>query len=164
MYTLHSKVWCGLYDGNIDFDAAIASAEEELKESESEETETAGNDDSAAQGLTDDSAAQNLTDDDTVTDTSNSEASDAGAVSQEFKDAMDSYEKYFDEYVELMQKMADNPDDLSIFMEYADFIGQYNDMMEKFNALEDSEMTDSERAYYIEVQARINAKLLAAAQ
>ena len=36
---------------------------------------------------------------------------------------------------------------------------QYADTMQKFTALEDDEMNDAEAAYYIEVNARISAKL-----
>ena len=48
--------------------------------------------------------------------------------------------------------------------EYTEFMGKYTDTMTKFEAIEDSDMNDAETAYYIEVQTRINQKLLGAIQ
>lgn len=85
---------------------------------------------------------------------------DTGKIRDKFKAAMDSYEKFFDEYVAIMQKYQQNPTDLSILADYAKYAGQYADMMQKMEAWEDEELNAAETAYYIEVQARISKKLL----
>ena len=41
-----------------------------------------------------------------------------------------------------------------------DYLGQYNDMMKKMEALKDKDMTTEESLYYVEVTARIEKILL----
>ena len=79
----------------------------------------------------------------------------------EFKTAMDSYEKFMDEYVDFMKKYKANPGDMSLIMDYADYMSKYSDFVQDFEEWEDSEdMNTAEAAYYIDVQARVNKKLL----
>ena len=82
------------------------------------------------------------------------------SIGAEFKAAMDSYEAFFDEYVAIMKKYKDNPMDISILADYADYMGQYADMMQKFEKWENEDLNEAELAYYIDVQARITKKLL----
>lgn len=81
-------------------------------------------------------------------------------IDPEFKAAMDSYEKFFDEYVAIMKKYQENPNDMSILNDYATYMGQYADMMQKLAEWENDDLNAAEAAYYVEVQARINQKLL----
>lgn len=85
-------------------------------------------------------------------------------VSAKFKKAMDSYESFFDKYVAFMKKYKKNPSDLELIADYSDYMQQYTDTMEKFAALEDSEMTTEEALYYAEVNARITKKLAEVAE
>lgn len=77
----------------------------------------------------------------------------------EFKEALDSYEDFFDEYCEFMKKYNESPDDLSLILEYTDYLTQYYETMDKMSALDDGEMNDAELKYYLEVTTRINGKL-----
>ena len=81
-------------------------------------------------------------------------------IDPDFKAAVDSYEAFFDEYVAIMKKYKENPTDLSILTDYATYMGQYADMMQKFEAWENEDLNKAELAYYIDVQARITKKLL----
>lgn len=90
--------------------------------------------------------------------------SSSGGISSDFKAAMDSYEKFFDEYVAIMKKYANNPSDMSILGDYTKYMGQYADMMADFEKWESEDMNAAETAYYIEVQGRITKKLLEVAQ
>ena len=85
---------------------------------------------------------------------------EAQEIDSEFKAAMDSYEKFFDEYVAIMKKYQENPNDLSILTDYAAYVGQYADMMQKLEKWENEDLNAAEAAYYVEVQTRINQKLL----
>ena len=78
----------------------------------------------------------------------------------EFKEAIDSYEAFFDEYCEFMKKYNESPNDLTLLTQYAEYIAQYTDTMSKMEALDDGEMNDAETKYYAEVTSRINQKLL----
>ncbi len=77
-----------------------------------------------------------------------------------FKAAMDSYEKFFNEYVAIVKKYKDNPTDMSILSDYAAYMGQYADMVQKMEKWENEDLNAAEVAYYIDVQARISKKLL----
>lgn len=78
----------------------------------------------------------------------------------EFKEAIDSYEDFFDEYCDFMKKFNESPDDLSLLGEYIEYMTQYSVTMEKMNELDDGEMNDAEMKYYLEVTTRINQKLI----
>lgn len=81
-------------------------------------------------------------------------------IRADFKAAMDSYEKFFDEYVAIVKKYKDDPTDTAIFSDYSSYVGQYVDMMQKFKDWNSKDLNKAETAYYIEVQARITKKLL----
>ena len=93
------------------------------------------------------------------------EPSESGdGLRPEFKEAMDSYEAFFDEYIAFMERYsASDGSDLSILADYATYMSRYAEMMEDFEAWENEEMNAAETAYYIEVQTRINQKLMDAA-
>ena len=59
-----------------------------------------------------------------------------------------------------MRKYQANPSDLSLLMDYADYMSQYATLVEDFEDWEDEDMNDAEMAYYLEVQARVSQKLL----
>lgn len=85
---------------------------------------------------------------------------DDSTIRPEFKEMMDSYEEFFDEYVAFMNKFSENSSDLTLLAEYATYMSKYADMVEKMDAVDESELTNAELAYYIEVNARIEQKLL----
>ena len=88
------------------------------------------------------------------------EGKEDNSIDPEFKAAMDSYEKFFDEYVAIMKKYKANPMDMSILSDYAKYMGQYADMMQQFEKWEKEDLNAAETAYYIDVQARVTQKLL----
>ena len=88
------------------------------------------------------------------------DTSNNGGLDPDFKAAMDSYEKFMDEYVAFMKKYKDNPSDLGLLADYADYMSKYADFVEDFEKWEDEEMNAAETAYYIDVQARVSKKLL----
>lgn len=81
-------------------------------------------------------------------------------IRPEFKEALDSYEDFFDEYCDFMKKFNESPDDLSLLGEYTEYLTQYSETMEKMESLDDGEMNDAEMKYYLEVTTRINQKLI----
>lgn len=101
---------------------------------------------------------------DTTPQKSENNESQADDIRADFKTAMDSYEKFFDEYVAIMKKYANNPTDTSILADYTKYIGKYTKMMEDFEKWESEDMNAAETAYYIEVQGRISKKLVEVTQ
>ena len=85
-------------------------------------------------------------------------------IRPEFREAMESYEAFFDDYAEFMQAYAESDDTLSMLGEYADFVAKYAELTADFEAIDESELSDAEAMYYAEVSLRISQKLLNAAQ
>lgn len=83
-----------------------------------------------------------------------------GELRSDFKEAMDSYENFMNDYAEFMKKYKDNPTDTSLLADYADYMTKYADMVEKFDKWESEDLNDAELAYYIDVQARVSKLLL----
>lgn len=79
---------------------------------------------------------------------------------KDFKDAMDSYEAFMDEYVTFMKKYSDNPSDVGLLVDYAKYVSKYAEMVDRFDKWESEDLNDAELAYYIDVQARVSKKLL----
>lgn len=77
----------------------------------------------------------------------------------EFKEAMDSYEAFFDEYVEYMQLYQSDPTNMELLLGLSDMIAREAEMMDQFDAWQSGDLNSAEMAYYLEVQARIYKKL-----
>ena len=88
--------------------------------------------------------------------------SSTDSIRPEFKEAMDSYEAFFDEYCEFMIKYNENSDDLSLLADYLDYMTKYTETMAKLDEWNSDEMTDEEALYYFKVMNNINEKLLKA--
>ena len=86
-------------------------------------------------------------------------------IRPEVKEALDSYEAYMDEYIAFMEryKAADASDMAAMMGDYMDMLSRYSEFAEKIDALGESELTNAELAYYIEVTNRVSQKLLNAA-
>lgn len=83
-----------------------------------------------------------------------------GGIRSDFKAAMDSYESFMNEYVDFMKKYSANPSDMGLLAEYSKYMSKLSEMTENFEKWDDEEMTDAEAAYYLDVQTRVNKKLL----
>lgn len=91
-------------------------------------------------------------------------SSSSTGLSKEFKDAMDSYESFMDEYVEFMKKYKANSTDPTLLSQYSTMLQKYSQQVSAFNKWNSSNMSIEEANYYIEVQSRVNKKLLEVAQ
>ena len=78
----------------------------------------------------------------------------------DFKEAMDSYEAFYDEYCMFMRKFNENASDLTLLSEYGDMLSKAEDMNEAFEAWNEDEMNDAELKYYLEVSNRVMQKML----
>lgn len=100
----------------------------------------------------------------TTTKTTTTNSVNNIGISADFKAAMDSYESFMDEYIAFMKKYKDNPSDLSLLTDYADYMSKYADFVEDFEGWEDEDMNAAELSYYLDVQTRVSKKLLEVAQ
>ena len=83
--------------------------------------------------------------------------------SADFKASMDSYEQFFDQYVEFMKKYKDSGDSISMLADYTKMMQQYTDTMNKLNAIDQNSLSAADEAYYLEVMGRITQKLASVA-
>lgn len=95
----------------------------------------------------------------TVTDAPPPPATPAG-IRPEFKEVMDSYEAFFDEYCRFMESFSKSGNTASMLSEYMRFLTRYAECMEELEAMDDGTLSDAELAYYNEVMLRISEKLL----
>lgn len=105
--------------------------------------------------------AEETHEENTVSESSSkSETVDSDEIRSEFKEAMDSYEAFYDEYCDLLKQYTQNPSDSALLTKYFDMMAKVIEMDEKFKAWDEKDMTTAEQKYYIEVSARIAQKLL----
>ena len=78
----------------------------------------------------------------------------------EFKEAMDAYEAFYDEYCEFMVEYQKNPTDLTLLAKYGELMIKVTEMDKAFEEWEEGEMNDAELKYYLEVSNRIMQKLI----
>lgn len=72
-------------------------------------------------------------------------------ISIEFKEAMDSYEAFFDEYAEFMKKFSKSGNAVGMMLDYSSYMTKYADAMDKLNKVDTEKLTIEEQKYYIEV-------------
>ncbi len=135
-----------------------------VDEPETTETESTQATETEVTEVTETTVTENSTT--TSTDTESSTQTETAVSSTdirpEFKEAMDSYEAFFDEYCEFMKKYNASDDTTSLLADYASYMVKYTDTMQKMNNISEDKLTDAEVAYYSEVSARISAKLIEA--
>lgn len=85
---------------------------------------------------------------------------DSGLVSPEFKKTMDDYEAWFDHYCDVMKRYQEDSTNLELLSEMTDLLTEETTMLEEMESMDQSEMNTAELAYYLEVTARIEKKLL----
>ncbi len=95
-----------------------------------------------------------------VSEESTQSDTDTGVLSPEFKKTMDDYEAWFDHYCEVMKKYQENPSDMELLSEMGTLIAEEEKMLKQMESMDESEMNSAELAYYIDVTARIQKKLL----
>ena len=83
-------------------------------------------------------------------------------IRPEFKESMDAYEAFFDEYVSFMKSVDETDMNMDTMMKYYDFLSKYSEAMDALDAVDESELSEEEDRYYLEVMLRIEQKLLEA--
>lgn len=92
------------------------------------------------------------------------ESAPADGIRPEFREAMESYEAFFDEYVAFMEAVDNENTSADYLVKYYDYLAQYTETMEKLDAIDESELSPQEDILYLETMNRINVKLLQATQ
>ncbi len=140
------------YEGNNVIDIMIEAPKEESSNNNSEET----NNNNTTNNNTNNN---NTSNNNTTNNNTNNNTQMVNGMRKDFKDAMDSYEKFMDEYIAFMKKYNANPSDLSLLTEYTKILDKYNKFVDDFDNWESDDLNTKEAAYYLEVQTRVNKKI-----
>lgn len=161
-YTVESNSYEGFYSANnsdgysifLNYDeddctmkASVRAPEGNVPQALGTDSEDAAKENANSDGSADnaaDAVGQNLAD----------------GVRPEFKEAMDSYEEFYDEYCDILKKYTENPSDMNLLTDYADMMTKSAEMTEKFNAWENNDLNNAELEYYLDVNNRVMKKLL----
>ena len=106
--------------------------------------------------------------DDSYSDSQNTDSiqdqqsSDPGVVDPQLKAMLDSYEEFIDEYIKFLKTYTNSNDPMAMLSEYTTYMTKYSDLMQKISELDSKQdqMSQADRAYYIDWNARIQKKLL----
>ncbi len=151
------------YLGNNVMSIDLKKGEEEIEtdsEAVSEEKEKASE---TKQEKTEDSKKKSETKkkESTSAESSSKDSDLVDGMHPEFKEAMDSYEEFMDEYCEFMEKYKDSDGtDIGMLADYTEYLSKYTEFVDSFDDWDEDEMNDAELAYYLDVQNRVNKKLL----
>lgn len=80
-------------------------------------------------------------------------------VRPEFKEAVDSYEGFFDEYCSFMERYTKSENPLGMMNDYINFLSRYQTMLQKFSAIANTDMNEAEALYYQRAYERIMRKI-----
>lgn len=78
----------------------------------------------------------------------------------EFKEAMDAYEAFYDEYCEFMEEYKKNPSDMTLLPKYTEMLEKVAEMNEAFETWDEDELSDAELKYYLDVTNRVMEKMV----
>lgn len=90
------------------------------------------------------------------------EKNELTGIRPEFKEAMDSYEAFFDKYIDFMNRYenADTTELMNMMTDYLQYMTDFVETMEEMEEMEDEEMSTEEALYYAQVTSRISRKLM----
>ena len=88
---------------------------------------------------------------------------DYSLVTPEFKELMDSYEAFYDKYIEFMNNYNSGEGDIMQMMsDYTDMMAQMDEWSRKIDEIDESTLSPADDAYFLLVTLRIEQKLLGA--
>lgn len=90
-------------------------------------------------------------------DSSSDEVADG--IRSDFKEAMDAYEAFYDEYCEILKKYYENPTDMTLLTQYSSLMSKAVEMEDAFAKWESEDLNAAELEYYLQVNSRVMQKL-----
>lgn len=90
----------------------------------------------------------------------NTQSTNNNEIRSEFKEAMDSYEAFVDDYVAFMKKYkASNGTDTSLMSDYSTYMSKYNEVSQKIQKWNADSLNEAELNYYTQVISRVSQKI-----
>lgn len=81
-------------------------------------------------------------------------------IRPEFKELMDNYEAFIDEYCKFMQSYMNSDPSTEMLIQYFSILSKYTEFAKQIDSISKDELTSAELSYYIEVNSRVSQKLL----
>lgn len=82
-----------------------------------------------------------------------------GKVNPDFKETMDEYEAFMNDYVDFMKKYENSDNTASMLVDYSKMMAKYAEFTEKIDDIDEDELSDADYAYYMKVTGRVTEKL-----
>lgn len=79
--------------------------------------------------------------------------------SADFRAMVDSYEAFYNEYVEFMKKYTSEGNPVDMLVDYGSMTKRYAEMNEKMASVDEDSLSAEDYQYFIDAQTRINQKL-----
>ena len=83
----------------------------------------------------------------------------SSGIRPEFKEMVDSYEKFMNEYIDFMNRYYTSGNALGMMSDYLKYVESYTELVSKIDAVDESELTMEELTYYLETINRVNQRL-----
>lgn len=83
----------------------------------------------------------------------------SGGVRKDLKNDLDNYESFMDDYISFMKDYQADPTDTSLIEQYNELSERYSEEISQIQNWANEDLTDEERAYILEVDARVTEKL-----
>lgn len=77
-----------------------------------------------------------------------------------FRQTVDAYESFMNEYVDFMVKYQSSGDVVGMAKDYATMTARYADMSEQMDSIDENSLSAEDAAYLLDAQNRVNARLL----
>lgn len=84
----------------------------------------------------------------------------AEGLRPDFKEAMDSYKAFYQQYCDFMKKYQANPTDVKLLAEYPDMLAKADEMSKAFDAWDQDDLNKEELKYYLDVNNRVMQMLV----
>lgn len=81
-------------------------------------------------------------------------------VSKEWKQTLDAYEAFYDEYVEFMKSYDSSTLDTETIDHYTELLKKFNTYSSELENVDEDSLSKADKEYFIEVNGRIQKKLL----
>ena len=81
-------------------------------------------------------------------------------IRADFKEAMDAYEQFCDEYVAFMKEYKNDATNMKLIGKYSEMVKSLAEMEDYFSTWEQRDLNTKELQYYVDVQARVYQKML----
>ena len=139
----------------------IVAPEEDYSDSVEDPAPTEDKDPSSVTSVQKETAAVSDDDAPRADEKAASNKNTGSPVSSDLKKTLDSYEAFIDSYISFLKSYDSS--NLTMMTKYISMMAKYEDFLEKLEAIDENSLSAADAAYYLEVTARVQAKLASVA-